>query len=158
MLSYNNKREGLNASAPHCMYLVISSQTLILKYALKNLFSIFPEAQHWQRTGSLWAHPVSCQSMQAVMSAKKRREEEGEIQRSLPLLYRKNKVLCSALQEKKKRKGICFIVNTQFLNNYFMSLISRNFDCRSQLRAEKNPPNRMKRVEIGRQNAPDTDI
>lgn len=125
MLSYNNKREGLNASAPHCMYLVISSQTLIVKYALKNLFLIFPEAQHWQRTASLCSPPRQLSEYAGSnVSKKKRREEEGEIQRSLPLLYRKNKVLCSALQEKKERKGICFIVNTQFINNYFMSLIS----------------------------------
>lgn len=109
MLSYNNKREGLNASAPHCMYLVISSQTLILKYALKNLFLIFPEAQHWQRTASLCSPPRQLSEYAGSnVSKKKRREEEGEIQRFLPLLYRKNKVLCSALQEKKGKEGHLF--------------------------------------------------
>lgn len=74
MLSYNNKREGLNASAPHCMYLVISSQTLILKYALKNLFLIFPEAQHWQRTASLCSPPRQLSEYAGSNVSKKKKE------------------------------------------------------------------------------------
>lgn len=125
MLSYNNKREGLNASAPHCMYLVISSQTLILKYALKNLFLIFPEAQHWQRTASLCSPPRQLSEYAGSnVSKKKGGRKRGKYRDPSLCCTGRTKSCAQPCRKKKERKGICFIVNTQFINNYFMSLIS----------------------------------
>lgn len=111
MLSYNNKRKGLNASAPHCMYLVISSQTLILKYALKNLFLIFSEVQHWQRTASLCSPPHQLSEYAGSNLSNNKKKEGGrggntEIPPST-VQEEQSPVLSPA---GKKRKGRAFVL------------------------------------------------
>lgn len=104
------------------------------------------------------AHPVSCQSMQAVMSAKKKEGGRGGNTEIPPSAVQEEQSPVLSPAGKKGKEGHLFYCKHTICQQLLHEPHILKLRLQIPVKSRKNPPNRMKRVEIGRQNAPDTDI